>query len=132
MSHEFSLMKLAKGDKIVTVLHSRGNDELLLATANGAVIRFNENDIRATGSSSGGVRGMDVRQRPRRCGLRHSGEGYSLVVRHPAWLCQYLASRKFPLAKARRNRQAISRTESIGKPLDGALQPADWLTHFCS
>ncbi len=61
MSHDFSLMKLARGDRIVTVLYSRSADELMLATASGSAIRFNEKDVRPSGSSSGGVRGMDVK-----------------------------------------------------------------------
>ncbi len=61
MSHDFSLMKLSRGDRIADVLHSRGDDEILLATASGSVIRFNEKHVRATGASSGGVRGMDVK-----------------------------------------------------------------------
>ncbi len=61
MAHAFSLMKLAKGERLATALYSRGFDELILASAKGKIIRFDENDVRATGLNSGGVRGMDVR-----------------------------------------------------------------------
>ena len=58
MSHEFGLMKLAKGDRLVKVLYSSGADELMLTTASGYAIRFSEGDVRPTGISSGGVRGI--------------------------------------------------------------------------
>ena len=61
MSHDFSLIKLARHDRLVAVLYSRGEDELALASVSGNVIRFNESDIRPTGLSSGGVRGMDAK-----------------------------------------------------------------------
>ena len=61
MSHEFGVMKLAKRDRIVAVLYSTGLDELLLTTARGQVIRFSEDDVRPTGLSSGGVRGIELK-----------------------------------------------------------------------
>ena len=58
MSHDFSVMKLSKGDRLIDVLFSRGADELMLTTGRGYAIRFNEDDVRPTGLNSGGVRGM--------------------------------------------------------------------------
>ncbi len=58
MSREFRVMKLAKGDRIVDVLFSGGADQLVLTTARGYAIRFSEEDVRPTGLTSGGVRGM--------------------------------------------------------------------------
>ncbi len=63
MSHDFSLMKLARGDRIVAVFYSSGTDELVLTTARGYAIRFSEDDVRPTGSTSGGVRGMDLKEK---------------------------------------------------------------------
>ena len=60
MSHEFSVMKLAKRDRIVAALYSKGLDELILTTASGQAIRFSEEDVRPTGLSSGGVRGIEL------------------------------------------------------------------------
>ena len=62
MSREFSVMKLAKGDRIADVIYSSGADELVLMTARGYAIRFSEEDVRPTGLNSGGVRGMNVRR----------------------------------------------------------------------
>ncbi len=61
MSHEFSVMKLAKRDRVVAVLYSGGADELVLTTARGYAIRFSEDDVRATGLASGGVRGIELK-----------------------------------------------------------------------
>jgi len=58
MSREFRVMKLAERDRIIDVLFSRGGGDLMLTTARGYAIRFSEDDVRATGLNSGGVRGM--------------------------------------------------------------------------
>ncbi|MDE2636964.1 MAG: DNA topoisomerase (ATP-hydrolyzing) subunit A [Chloroflexota bacterium] len=58
MSREFRVMKLPDGDRIVDALFSRGEEDLVLASARGYAIRFSEEDLRATGLKSGGVRGM--------------------------------------------------------------------------
>ncbi len=58
MAREFRVMKLAERDRIVEVLFSRGGEDLMLTSARGYAIRFCEDDVRATGLNSGGVRGM--------------------------------------------------------------------------
>ncbi len=58
MSREFRVMKLADRDRIIDALFCQGGADLMLTTARGYAIRFNENDVRATGLNSGGVRGM--------------------------------------------------------------------------
>ncbi|MCY4538035.1 MAG: DNA topoisomerase 4 subunit A [Chloroflexi bacterium] len=63
MSHEFRVMNLAKNDRLVSVLYSSGADELILLTSRGYAIRFNEEDVRPTGSTSSGVRGIQLKDR---------------------------------------------------------------------
>ena len=63
MSHEFSVMNLAKNDRLVNVLYTSGADELLLLTARGYAIRFREGDIRPTGLTSSGVRGIQLKDK---------------------------------------------------------------------
>lgn len=58
MSRAFSVMKVAKNDRLISVFLSGGQDDLLLTTARGYAIRFGEDDIRPTGMTSGGVRGV--------------------------------------------------------------------------
>ena len=58
MSKAFSVMKIAKSDRVVAVVYSSGEQDLVLTTARGYSIRFSEVDVRPTGLTSGGVRGM--------------------------------------------------------------------------
>ena len=58
MSREFRVMKLLKGDRIVDVLYSGGESDLLLTTARGYAIRFPEDDAHPRGLNSGGNLGM--------------------------------------------------------------------------
>lgn len=48
------------GDKVVNVLMTDGNKELLIANRNGRTIRFNENTVRSMGRTSTGVRGITL------------------------------------------------------------------------
>ncbi len=51
---------LKEGDRLVDVLLTRGADHVLLATADGMSIRFDENDARVMGRSAAGVIGIDL------------------------------------------------------------------------
>ena len=60
-SQDFSLIKLARGDRLVKVFYTRQGDELILASQQGKVIRFGEDKVSLTGPRSGGMRGMELR-----------------------------------------------------------------------
>ena len=47
-------------DKLLSVQKTNGDNEILIASSNGRMIRFNENEIRIMGRSAAGVRGIDV------------------------------------------------------------------------
>ena len=49
---------LDSDDKLINVKLTDGSKEIILATREGIAVRFNENDVRATGRSSKGVRGI--------------------------------------------------------------------------
>ncbi len=51
---------LNDGDRLVNVVQTRGNDHILLATAEGMSIRFDENDARVMGRAAAGVGGIDL------------------------------------------------------------------------
>lgn len=53
-------IKLFDDDSLVDVKFTTGNDELIIASDNGRVLRFAESDIRPLGRSSHGVRGMKL------------------------------------------------------------------------
>jgi DNA gyrase subunit A len=47
-----------EGDQLRWVVSTTGNDQILFATREGMSIRFNEGDVRCSGRTSGGVRGI--------------------------------------------------------------------------
>ena len=47
-------------DELLSVQKTNGDNEILIASSNGRMIRFNENEIRIMGRSAAGVRGIDV------------------------------------------------------------------------
>ncbi len=51
---------LKEGDSLLDVTLTDGNDDLLLATASGQAIRFNEQDARDMGRAAAGVKGIDL------------------------------------------------------------------------
>ncbi len=53
-------INLNDGDRLIDVVHTHGDNHVLLATASGLAIRFNENDARVMGRSTAGVKGIEV------------------------------------------------------------------------
>ena len=53
-------ISLQEGDHLIDVVIVSPKDDLILSTANGMAIRFSEEDARAMGRSTSGVRGIDV------------------------------------------------------------------------
>jgi len=51
-------LTLSEGDELIAVMKTDGNQDIMLASANGMVICFNENDVRVMGRDAAGVRGM--------------------------------------------------------------------------
>ena len=52
---------LAKGDALGWVVNTHGDSELVMVTAQGKAIRFQENSVRAQGRSATGVRGITLK-----------------------------------------------------------------------
>ena len=53
-------LTLEEGDHLVNVIRTNGNDNIILATAEGMAICFNENDVRPMGRDAAGVRGIHL------------------------------------------------------------------------
>ncbi len=51
---------LDEGDQLINVIRTNGNDNIILATAQGMAICFNENDVRPMGRDATGVRGITL------------------------------------------------------------------------
>ncbi|PJF20756.1 MAG: hypothetical protein CUN56_14565, partial [Phototrophicales bacterium] len=60
MAKSFSVMKVADDDAVKQVLYTSGEDEIVLTTAQAQAIRFSEDDVRPTGLSAGGMRGVKL------------------------------------------------------------------------
>ncbi|MCD8089923.1 MAG: DNA gyrase subunit A [Clostridiales bacterium] len=52
---------LRENDRLMTVIKTDGNRDLIVATKSGMAIRFNENDCRSMGRSAGGVKAVNLK-----------------------------------------------------------------------
>ena len=51
---------LKEDDELLFVCKTNGNNEIVIGSSNGRLVRFNENEIRVMGRSASGVRGIDI------------------------------------------------------------------------
>lgn len=71
---------LDEGDELIGVVLTGGNQQLILATADGSAVRFAESGIRSTGRSARGVRGIRLRNGDTVVGMVVADESRSLVT----------------------------------------------------
>ena len=71
---------LEEGDHLVNVIRTNGNDNIILATANGMAICFNENDVRCMGRDAAGVRGISLTGDDFVVGAEKAEEGKTLLT----------------------------------------------------
>ena len=71
---------LEEGDQLVNVIRTNGDDNILLATANGMAICFNENDVRPMGRDAAGVRGIMLTGEDFVVGAEKAEEGKTLLT----------------------------------------------------
>jgi DNA gyrase subunit A len=55
-------INLRDDDELIGVVHTNGNDDILMVSRKGQAIRFHEGDARPMGRATGGVRGMNLRK----------------------------------------------------------------------
>jgi DNA gyrase subunit A len=55
-------INLRDDDELIGVVHSSGDDDILMVSRKGQAIRFHESDARPMGRATGGVRGMNLRK----------------------------------------------------------------------
>jgi DNA gyrase subunit A len=55
-------INLRKSDELIGVIHTDGDDDILMVSRKGQAIRFHERDARPMGRATGGVRGMNLRK----------------------------------------------------------------------
>ena len=71
---------LDEGDQLINVIRTNGNDNIILATANGMAICFNENDVRPMGRDAAGVRGIMLTGDDVVIGAEKAEEGKTLLT----------------------------------------------------
>ena len=71
---------LDEGDQLINVIRTNGNDNLILATANGMAICFNETDVRPMGRDAAGVRGIMLTSDDFVIGAEKVEEGKTLLT----------------------------------------------------
>ncbi len=71
---------LEEGDHLINVIRTNGNDNILLATAQGMAICFNEGDVRPMGRDAAGVRGIMLTGDDFVVGAEKAEEGKTLLT----------------------------------------------------
>ncbi len=71
---------LEDGDSLVNVIRTNGNDHIILTTADGMAICFNENDVRPMGRDAAGVRGIRLEDGDFVVGAEKAEEGKTLLT----------------------------------------------------
>ena len=71
---------LDEDDHLINVIRTGGNDNILLATALGYAICFNENDVRPMGRDAAGVRGIMLTEGDYVVGAEKAEEGKTLLT----------------------------------------------------
>ncbi len=88
---------LNEGDRLVRAVITDGNDEVIIATAHGQSIRFNEQDARPMGRTARGVRGIKFKSEGDRVvGMVKVEEGRTLLT-----LCERGYGKKTPFGEYR-------------------------------
>ena len=73
-------LTLEEDDHLINVLRTKGNDNIILATAQGMAICFNENDVRCMGRDAAGVRGISLNEGDYVVGAEKMEEGKTLLT----------------------------------------------------
>ncbi len=73
-------LTLDEGDHLINVIRTTGNENIVLATAGGMAICFNETDVRPTGRGAAGVRGISLAPDDYVIGAEKAEEGKTLLT----------------------------------------------------
>ena len=72
-------LTLDEGNELMSVFETTGDEDILIATANGMAVCFNEQDVRAMGRTAVGVRGIRLREGDRVVGAGSTAQGTSIL-----------------------------------------------------
>ena len=71
---------LREEDELIEVKYTDDDQDIILVTKYGQCIRFNEQDVRSTGRTSMGVRGMNLTDRDEVIGMQLDSQGTHLLI----------------------------------------------------
>ena len=71
---------LSEGDELINVRRTTGDDEVLMATRGGQMIRFAETDVRPTGRATMGVRGINLAEGDEVIGMQLVSDGQEVLA----------------------------------------------------
>ena len=73
-------LTLEEDDHLINVIRTNGSDNIILATAQGMAICFNETDVRCMGRDASGVRGISLNEGDYVVGAEKAEEGKTLLT----------------------------------------------------
>ncbi len=73
-------LTLKEEDELISVKKTVGNNEILMASSNGRMVRFNEDTIRVMGRGASGVRGINLSDGSSLVGMEVVEEGQDVLV----------------------------------------------------
>ncbi len=118
-------INLRDGDRLIGIVHTDGSDHVLLATAEGMSIRFDENDARVMGRAASGVKGIDLAKDDEVVGLVRviddadlltvTENGYGKRTAMEEYLVRSEGGAVRPQSRGGKGRRDIRTTERNGK-----------------
>ncbi len=93
-------IKLAKGDRLIGVRKTGGDEEVVLGTRRGRAIRFDERDVRPMGRTAAGVRGIRLRGKDKVVGMALVRQDAALLT-----VCQNGYGKRTPFSQYHRRKR---------------------------
>ncbi|MEW6607437.1 MAG: DNA gyrase subunit A [bacterium] len=73
-------LSLIGDDELIKVERTNGNDDIILSTMSGKAIKFSESQVRPTGRTASGVRGIKLRKGDYVVGMEVARQGWTLLT----------------------------------------------------
>ncbi len=96
-ANTFTLVKINPGDELNTLIFTKGDQDLFLATKGGMGIRFNEEEARAMGLVAAGVNGIKLRSGDEVIGGGNASQRGEVLLITNRGRAKRIETRQFPL-----------------------------------
>ena len=73
-------ISLKEGDELISVKKTNGDNEIIIGSTNGRMVRFLEKEVRVMGRTAGGVRGMQLTEGNTCVGAEVAVPGMEILV----------------------------------------------------